>query len=201
MASKNFPAGIEIDDQANLLYVVTKENNSLYVVDLTNKEIKQQLELGAEAYACLLSPDKKELYISLWGGDKVLVYDTKGRTLISKIAVGDNPNELLLNKKGTVLFVANANDNSVSVIDVKKRMEVEVLNTALYPDAPAGSTANGLALSSSEKTLYVANADNNCMAVFDVSISGKNAFKRFYPCWMVPDKYQNNWQKNICSQW
>src|SRR5947209_1843592 len=29
------PAGIEIDDEKHLMYVVTKENNSLYILDLT----------------------------------------------------------------------------------------------------------------------------------------------------------------------
>ncbi len=180
------PGGIEIDDAANLLYVVTKENNSLYVVDLSSKKILHQLELSNEAYACLLSPDKKELYISLWGGDKVLVFDTKKKEITSQIAVGDNPNELLLNKKGTTLYVANANDNSVSVIDVKKRMVIEVLNAALFADAPTGSTSNGLALSANEKTLYVANADNNCLAVFDVAMPGRSKSKGFIPVGWYP---------------
>ncbi|MGZ8557852.1 MAG: bifunctional YncE family protein/alkaline phosphatase family protein [Chitinophagaceae bacterium] len=180
------PAGIEIDDAANLLYVVTKENNSLYVIDLSAKKIIHQLALGKEAYACVLSPGKKELYISLWGGDKVLVFDTKKRKLISQIEVGDNPNELLLNKKGSVLYVANANDNSVSIIDIKKRNVTEVLNAALFADAPTGSTSNGLALSVNEKTLYVANADNNCLAVFDVSIAGKSRSKGFIPVGWYP---------------
>ena len=180
------PAGIEIDDRANLLYIVTKENNALYVVDLPSKKILHQLALGHEAYACLLSPDKKELYISLWGGDKVLVFDTKSRAIISQIAVGDNPNELLLNKSGTFLYVANANDNSVSVIDVKRRTVSEVLNAALYPDAPSGSTSNGLALSVNGKSLYVANADNNCLAVFDVSTPGRSRSKGFIPVGWYP---------------
>src|SRR3954468_19616133 len=76
------PAGIDIDDAAKLLYVVTKENNALYVVNLADKSILQHLPLQHEGYACLLSPDKKELYISSWGGDKLLVYDTKQRKLI-----------------------------------------------------------------------------------------------------------------------
>lgn len=180
------PAGIEIDDQSKLLYVVTKENNSLYIINLATKNIIQQLELGAEAYACLLSPDKKELYISLWGGDKVLVFDTKGRTITGEVAVGDNPNELLLNKSGSVLYVANANDNSVSIVDVKKRSVTEVLNAALFADAPAGATSNGLALSASEKTLYVANADNNSLAVFNVSQAGKSRSKGFIPVGWYP---------------
>ena len=180
------PTGIDIDDAAKLLYVVTKENNSLYVIDLSSKQIIKELPLGNEAYACLLSPDNKELYISVWGGDKVVVFDTQKKQVTAEIAVGDNPNELLLNKSGTTLYVANANDNSVSVIDVKKRTQVEVLYAALYPNAPEGSSSNGLALSANEKTLYVANADNNCLAVFDVTVAGKSRSKGFIPTGWYP---------------
>ncbi|WP_242009470.1 bifunctional YncE family protein/alkaline phosphatase family protein [Lacibacter cauensis] len=180
------PTGISIDDKAGLLYVVTKENNALYIVDLASKKILHQEKLGSEAYACMLSPDRKELYISLWGGDAVVVFNTVTRSISSKIVVGDNPNELLLNKNGSLLLVANANDNSVSVIDTKQLKVLEVLNTALYPDAPAGSTANGLALSANEKSLYVANADNNCLAVFDVSNAGKSRPKGFIPVGWYP---------------
>lgn len=184
--AKISPAGIEIDDERKLMYVVTKENNTLYVINLSDKSIIQQLEIGKEGYACLLSPDKNELYISSWGGDKVLVYDTKLKKINGEVAVGNNPNELLLNKKGNLLFVANANDNSVSVIDIKKRKVLEVLNAALYPDAPEGSSSNGLALSMDEKTLYVANADNNCLAVFDVSSPGQSKSKGFIPVGWYP---------------
>lgn len=184
--AKISPAGITLDDQAGLLYVVTKENNALYVVELRTKKIVHEEKLGYEAYACLLSKDKKELYISSWGGDQVIVFNTTTRSITSKIAVGDNPNELLLNKNGTLLFVANANDNSVSVIDIKQRKVLEVLNTALFPDAPTGSTANGLALSVNERTLYVANADNNSLAVFDVSTAGRSRSKGFIPVGWYP---------------
>jgi YVTN family beta-propeller protein len=180
------PAGIEIDDKEGLLYAVTKENNSLYVVDLKSKDILFQYSLGKEAYACLKSPKSSELYISLWGGDQVLVFDTKTKEIISQINVGDNPNELLLNKAGTRLYVANANDNSVSVIDTKKKVVVEVLNAALFAGAPSGSTSNGLALSADEKTLYIANADNNCLAVFDVTVVGRSKSKGFIPVGWYP---------------
>jgi YVTN family beta-propeller protein len=180
------PAGIEIHDAAKMMFVVTKENNSLYIIDLKSKEIKQQLALGSEAYACLLSPDKKELYISLWGGDKVVIYNLADKKISTEISVGDNPNELLLSKNGKTLFVANANDNSVSVIDIKQRKVIEVLNAALYPDAPLGSASNGLALSENQKTLYIANADNNSLAVFDVSKHGFSSSKGFIPVGWYP---------------
>jgi YVTN family beta-propeller protein len=180
------PSGIEIDDAKKLMYVLTKENNSLYIVDLNTKKVKQQLPLGGEGYNCILSPGKTELYITCWGCDKVLIFNTQTKTFSGEINVGDNPNDLCLSKNGKYLFVANANDNSVSVIDIQQRKIIETLNTALYPNAPNGSTTNGLALSADEKTLYIANADNNCLAVFDVSMPGLSKSKGFIPVGWYP---------------
>ena len=180
------PAGLDIDDAKKLLYVVTRENNSLYIIDLNTKKVLQRVALTAEAYTCLLSPDKKELYLSLWGDDKLIVFNTGSRMITDSIPVGDNPNEICLTKNGKYLFVANANDNSVSVINVPERKVIETFNTALYPDAPNGSTTNGLALSANEKTLYIANADNNCLAVFDISKPAASSSKGFIPTGWYP---------------
>ncbi len=183
--AKIAPAGIEIDDARNTMYVVTKEDNSLYIIDLKTKIVTSTAPLPGEAYSCLLSADKKKLYISCWGCDKVIVFDTETQRT-KAIPVGDNPNELCLTKNGKYLFVANANDNSVSVINTAEQRVSETLNAALYPDAPPGSTSNGLALSADENTLYVANADNNCLAVFDVTKPGFSHSKGFIPVGWYP---------------
>ncbi len=180
------PVGIEIDAQRGLLYVVTKENNALYILDLQSKATVLKYDLGHEGYTCVLSPDAKILYISLWGGKKVAFFDTQSRKIVASVPVSYNPNELILNKKGSLIYVANAGDNSVSVIDVAARKVIEVLDAALYPNAPIGSTTNGVALSKNEKTLYIANADNNCLAVFDVSHRGKSQSKGFIPVGWYP---------------
>ena len=184
--TKISPVGIEIDDDKQLLYVVTKENNSLYVLDLKTKAIVHELNMGHEGYACVLSPDKKTLYISEWGGKKIALFDTKSRTIISTIPVSYNPNELILSKNGAYLFVANAGDNSVSVIETKTQKVIEVLDAGLYPNSLVGSVTNGIALSKDEKTVYIANADNNCLAVFDVSVKGKSFSKGFIPVGWYP---------------
>jgi YVTN family beta-propeller protein len=179
------PAGMDIDEVSKTLYVVTKDNKSLYVADLRRREVRQQISLGSEAYTCLLSPDRKNLYISLWGNDKVMNWNLITQRK-KEWSVGDNPNEMCLTKDGRYLFVANANDNSVSIIDTREDKVTETLNAAMYPDAPSGSTSNGLALSHDEKTLYIANADNNCLAVFDVSIPGSSRSKGFIPVGWYP---------------
>jgi YVTN family beta-propeller protein len=179
-------AGIALDDKRGRLYAVTKENNSLYVTDTKAKKVISQYKLGGEGYTCILSPDHKLLFITCWGCDKVLVFDTQKQSMTGSIAVGDNPNDMCLTKNGKFLFVANANDNSVSVIDTKRSKVVETLSASLYPDAPCGSTTNGVALSRDEKTLYIANADNNCLAVFDVSTPGSSRSMGFIPVAWYP---------------
>ena len=179
-------AGIAVDDRKQMLYAVTKENNSLYLFDLKEKKVKKQIPLEGEAYSCLLSADCKTLYISCWGCNKVVLFDTKEQRMIRSVSVGDHPNDLCLSKNGKYLYVSNANDNSVSVISTGKNREIEVLNTALYPNAPSGSTTNSLALSEDQKTLFIANADNNCLAVFDVTSPGKSTSKGFIPTGWYP---------------
>jgi len=180
------PAGIEINDALKKMYVVTKENNSLYTIDLTTKKIVQVLKLEEAGYSCLLSKNKKELYISVWGAKKVAIYDIASQKISTEINVGENPNELLLSKNGKYLFVANAGDNSVSVISTSNKKVLEVLNAALYPNAPTGSATNGIALSENQKTLYIANADNNYLAVFDCSTPGNSTSKGFIPTGWYP---------------
>ncbi len=175
------PTGITVDDEKNLLYVVTKDNKALYLVDLLSKKIVSQYTLPGEAYMCILSPRKDVLYISCWGCDKVLTFDLGSKSLTRSILVGDNPNEMVLTANGRYLYVCNSNDNTVSVIDLSKNAVIETLNTALYADALTGSTPNAVALSKDEKTLYIANADNNWLTVFNVSTQGQRKSKGFIP--------------------
>ena len=183
--NKICPTGIVVNKNNTRLYTVTKEDSSLYIIDPNNRSILNKVKLTAEAYSCVLSPDEKNLYISIWGGEEVACYNTVTGTL-SHIKTGNHPNELLLNKKGNILFVANANDNSVSIINTITRKTIEVVSTSLYPTKLTGSTTNGLALSANEKTLYIANADNNCLAVFDVTRPGSSQSLGFIPVGWYP---------------
>lgn len=180
------PTGLDVNDATQQLYTVTKEDSALYVVDLKTKTTTAKIKLGAEAYGCLLSPNKNELYITLWGGDAVVVYNTQSGKITNTIAVGSHPNELISTKNGSFVFVANANDNTVSVIDGSKKKVVETISTSLYPTKLTGSTTNSLSLSPDNKTLYIANADNNCLAVFDVSTPGKSNAQGFIPTGWYP---------------
>jgi len=180
------PAGLCIDDVANKLYVVTKDNNSVYTIDLKTKSILNKIDLPAEAYTCVLSNNRKTLYISCWGASKLLLMDIATQKITNQIEVGSHPNDFIINKANSILYVANGEDNSVSIIDLKLNKVIETLNTALYPNAPTGSATNGLALSDDEKTLYIANADNNCLSVYNVAEKRNSQSKGFIPVGWYP---------------
>lgn len=184
--NKICPTGITVNKSNTRLYAVTKEDSTLYIIEPSTRKTLKKVQLAAIAYSCILSPDEKTLYISLWGGKQVVAYNTSTEVITAGISIGNHPNELLLNKNGSSLFVANANDNSVSVINTKNNKVIETFSTSLYPTSLIGSTTNGLALSANEKTLYIANADNNCLAVFDVSKPGNSQSLGFIPVGWYP---------------
>ena len=190
--------GIAVSRDNTTLYTVTKEDSSLYVIDIPSRKVISKTKLAAEAYSCILSPDEKTLYISVWGGGSVGLYNT-GTKAIGYMPCGNHPNELLLNKKGSILYVANANDNSVSVINTKSNHIIETISASLYPTKLTGSTTNGLALSADEKTLYIANADNNCLAVFDVSAPANSKSRGFIPVGWYPTNVKVLGDKIIVS--
>jgi len=178
------PAGLCATE--NYIFVVAKDNNTLYQLDVASKSILKKIPLTSEAYTCILSPDKNLLYISLWGGAKVLIYDIAASKVVDEIAVDKNPNDMVLTKDGQYLYVSHGNDNTVSVIDTKLKQRIEMLSCSLYPDSPVGSTPNGVALSEDEENLFIANADNNCLAVFEVENKGKSRSLGYIPTGWYP---------------
>jgi YVTN family beta-propeller protein len=137
-------------------------------------------------YACRLDEERRRLYVSLWARAEVAVIDLQSNIVIDRWKTEEHPNEMLLSKNGRTLYVANANRNTVSVIDTVRGETIETLWAALHPQSPPGATPNSLALSPDEKTLFVANANINTIAVLDVSTRGKSRSLGFLPTGWYP---------------
>lgn len=128
----------------------------------------------------------KLLYVSDWADRCVLVVDPETLRTISRIPVGEHPNQLALHPKDDRLFVACASSNSVSVIDTATGTVQETIFTALFPQSPEGSTPDALCILPDGETLYVANADNNCIAVIDIEEPRKSQVQGFIPTGWYP---------------
>ncbi len=158
--------------------------------DAITKRSEAILELARDdapyPYGLVLDDVHQRLYVSLWAQSAVQVIDLKTGLATARWKVEEHPNEMVLSRDAKRLFVANANRNSVSVLDTATGALQESLIAELLPDSPPGSTPNSLALSPDEKQLYVANANINAVAVFDVSVPGKSRSLGFIPTGWYP---------------
>ncbi|HUI08593.1 MAG TPA: alkaline phosphatase family protein [Verrucomicrobiae bacterium] len=209
------PAGLTIDSRARELYVANVYGQSVSRVDLATEKVtdiplsagqstnavvsagnpdelhpaapeNELNHVGDFPFACCLDTKRRRLYVSLWGNAAIAVIDLKTEKLIARWPTQEQPNEMVLAESGKILFVANANRNTVTVIDTATGRALETLTGSLYPNAPAGSTPNSLALSPDGRTLFVANADNNNLAVFDVRRPGHSRSLGFIPVGWYP---------------
>lgn len=137
-------------------------------------------------YACCLDERHHRLYVSIWAHSEVRVIDSVTLQPIAAWRTGEHPCEMALTRNGSTLYVANANLNTVSVIDTQSGHTIETISASLFADAPPGITPNSLTLSPNEKTLYIANATLNAVAVFDVSTRGKSRSLGFIPVGWYP---------------
>lgn len=180
------PSGIAVQPKSGDLYVVTRWDNSMYIYQPQTKKLLKKVDLGGEGYQIIMQSDGRYAYVSCWGSDQVKVWDVVRAEWMAEIPVGSHPNEMCLDEKNNRLFVANANDNSVSVINLTQRRVEETLNASLFSESLSGSTTNGLCLLANGKQLAIANADNNCLALFDVSVPGQSRSLGFIPVGWYP---------------
>lgn len=183
---QSFVGGLAITPDGSRLFAVHVLGRVLSAVDLATGHVLRSIDLPAEPYTCVVSRDGTTVFVSLWGGAKVLLFDARTYEPLGHVAVGEHPNAMALSKDGKRLFVACANTNAVWVIDVSARRAVEQISVALFPDAPPGSTPNHVSLSPDDRRLLVANADNNAVAVVDVEHPLKAHVDGFIPTGWYP---------------
>jgi YVTN family beta-propeller protein len=180
-----FKSGMCLSSDGKSLYSLDIEAGTVSTLMDDEKSVKTAT-VASRPYDVVLSRDGNLLYISDWASRLVLALDPKELRVVSKIAVGEHPNQMVLHPKDHRLFVACASSNCVSVIDTKRGIVTETIYTSLFPKSPEGSTPDALAVSPDGKTLYVANADNNCVAVIDIEEPSKSAVKGFIPTGWYP---------------
>jgi YVTN family beta-propeller protein len=179
-------AGVAVNHSGTKLVVANYENDSISVVTLATKAI-QELDLrpgkaatspqsgvaGGEFPFWVVVKGDTTAYVSSQRDREVDVVDLSAATpaVTARIAVGGQPNKMILNKDQSRLFVANGNSDTVSVIDTSTNTVLESAQVAApasvlsNPKALKGANPNSLALSPDEKTLYVTDGATNAVAV------------------------------------
>ncbi len=192
--AKTWPAGLSVSPDGATLYIALFGTNRMGIISVADKSVKKTVPVGSSPFGAFISPDGTTVYTSNWGGPlpqpgdatdplfpvkvdpntgasaagSLSVYDVAADQMRPEIAVGLHPTAMVFDKSGTRLYVANSNEDTISVLDLTadRGANPEIARISVRPSGlPFGSMPNGLALSPDGGTLYVANGGNNAIAV------------------------------------
>ena len=191
-----YPSGLAISPDGNTLFVANNLGDSLGIIeDVRGARNLVRVDLRRDAdgeefvypYSVVVVHERGmvvKAYVSCWNESSVaVVYPSRSPQQVSRISVGRHPTVMLLNPEQTRLYVANSNNDSVSVIDTRTDKEIERISVRLSEELPVGNSPEGLALRGD--TLYVANAHSNSVAVVDVG-GARSRVRGFIPAGQYP---------------
>ncbi|MDP2998517.1 MAG: alkaline phosphatase family protein [Bryobacterales bacterium] len=160
IATEIHPYDLVLDPSGDTLYVSNWGSRSVSAIDTNTLKTRAVTQVGNNPNDMVLSKDGR-LFVACSNENSVYVVDAKTMRPIEVIAtamykmapVGSTPNALALDPTGKMLFVANADNNNVAVINVAER---EVSNVVGF--IPSAWYPASLAISPDGKSLYVGSA-------------------------------------------
>jgi YVTN family beta-propeller protein len=171
-----FTMGLAATPDGRYLLVTHEFNNALDVVNTatytaTHLSLGTPLLGGQYPYGVAVSPDGRTAYMALQGANQVAVVGLQGGTAMLRgtIRVGDHPVALALSADGTQLYVANANDDTLSIVSTADRRVARSIALHVLPGEAIGATPDAVAASADGQRIYVALAGDNAVAVLGAS--------------------------------
>jgi YVTN family beta-propeller protein len=158
------PTAVAVPPLGDRAYVATFESGSVSVVDTVTCRVIDTIALPltssySAAADLTMSPDGRRLHVADWGQNLLFAIDTATDRVIASVPVGFNPDAVVASD--TTVYVANEDDDSVSVVDVASYAVTTTLRVASGP--------TGLALVPGAGLLYVAGNDAGEVSVVDTA--------------------------------
>jgi DNA-binding beta-propeller fold protein YncE len=193
--SRPVAAGLAVDPVSRRLLVANYENDSVTLIDLTQRRQLAERDLrpgksdpaqsgvaGGEypIQVCWQSPHKA--YVSSQRDREIVVLaiEEDAIRIQSRIKTAGQPTALLVNRDGSRLFAAEDNSDSVVAIDTASDAVVEEIPTVAPADlfqndsGLRGASPNALALSTDQRSLLVTNGGSNALAVIALGPAAGN---------------------------
>ena len=160
-------------------------------IDPATNTLRKLIELtnAYQPLGVVFSRDGRKAFVSNWIGRSVSVIDTATETKTADVTLSpdplraDHPSALAANPARDEVYVADANSDTVSVLDTRTDAVKATIPVGLVPGGPKGATPDGLAVAPDGRTLYVALAGENAVAVVGLD---RRAVRGFIPTSWYP---------------
>jgi YVTN family beta-propeller protein len=132
------PEGIDLSPDGKEVWTAHSRDGGVSIVDLATKKVAQTLDLHTKRSNRLkFTPDGKLVLITDLDAGELVVLDAAARKEVKRIALGKNPEGILIVPDGSRAYVAVSGANYVSVVDLKSLTESGRIQTGTDPDGMA----------------------------------------------------------------
>jgi YVTN family beta-propeller protein len=176
-----YTRGLAVTPDGATVLVLKEFDDELDVVDASTLTVRQRLPLGqptpvggGHPYAVAVAPSGDRAYVSREGSNAldVIALDATGASVAGVVPVGDHPTGLAVTPDGGQVLVANADDDTLAVVDTAAGKVVQRLTLKGLAGEAVGSVPNAVTLAPNGTRAFVALAGDNAVAVLDRSSSG-----------------------------
>jgi YVTN family beta-propeller protein len=131
--------------------------DSISLIDVATNNAYGTVTTGQQPHHVLATPDGKEFWVTLYGENRLQVFDSQTLQPLASVDVGASNDDLAFDPQGKRLYVSLGKTDGVAVVDVAARK--------LLQTVPVGKTPHGVRVSPDGKSLVVTNTADNTVSV------------------------------------
>jgi YVTN family beta-propeller protein len=173
------PHEVAIDSTTGSMYVANLDSHRVYVIDgKTINMIKTIIVTGNSTTmigppALAVDSSNRSVYLTDAGGNSVSIINGKTNNVTESIPVGEGPEDVAVNSITDVIYVANADDDTVSIIETGQRTSEtsnEIQSDQYEPASvgiKVGIKPTGIAVNPTMNLIYVIFSLFNKVVVID----------------------------------
>lgn len=169
-----YSRGLAVSPDGSSVLVTNEQGSTVAALSTVDGTLRWETTLAGPSQGSGAYPETVTVgrdgtaYVTAQGLNAVVALDTDTGAIASTTPVGDHPVAAALGEHGRQLYVTNANDDSLTVLDLTGPAPVEVrqLSTHLMRHEANGSTPDAVTVDDRTNRVYVANAGDNVVRVF-----------------------------------
>ncbi|HEX4110350.1 MAG TPA: alkaline phosphatase family protein [Solirubrobacteraceae bacterium] len=142
------PQVVAVSPDGSTLFVTCRD--ALYVLDAARGRVRATWQALGRAHGVAMSPNGEMLCVAVPHSDVVVILDSAGRERLGEVRIGVMPWNIAITADGTTAYVTNADNDTVSAIDLRRqRVEATIsvghIPTGIIAGSPYVWVANNTA--------------------------------------------------------